>query len=374
MNKRVILFAFLLSFSVFTFAQEHPEPETLKPGEEAIDFNLKGIDGQIYTLNSFNDAELLVIIFSAPHCPTAQAYEDRIIAIQNDYADQGVQVVMINPNDPTAVCLEEMGYSDLGDSFEDMKVRARDKEYNFPFLFDGESEEASIAYGPVATPHAFVFDDERILRYQGRIDDSEKIGTAKQHDLRNAIDALLAGKEVPVKQTKVFGCSVKWKWKNEWRKKLDSEWAEKEVPLEKLSVKSLKKLMKNDSENLRLINVWATWCGPCVAEFNDLVDTYRMYMGRDFEMYTISTDRLGKIENVHEFLQEKNAALDGNFIFESDNRYDLIENLDPEWPGQIPYTVIVEPGGRIFYRSSGGLNFQALRRAIVEHPLIGRYY
>jgi thiol-disulfide isomerase/thioredoxin len=372
MKKLVVLFAAIFSLNVF--AQQISDPVTLEPGSKALDFNLKGVDGKMYSLDSFKDAKILVFVFSAPHCPTAQAYEDRLIAMQNDYRSKGVQLVKIMPNDPEAVCLEEMGYSDVGDSFEDMVVRARDKGYNFPFLYDGDTEEMSIAYGPVATPHAYVFDENRILRYVGRIDENEKIGAAKQHDLRNAIEAVLDGKEPPVVQTKVFGCSIKWKWKGDWRKKLDSDWAKKEVPLENLSVAGLKKLMKNDSEKLRLINVWATWCGPCIAEFDELVDTYRMYMGRDFEMYTISTDRMDKRSNVKEFLQTKQAAINNNFIFDSENRYDLIDNLDPKWQGAIPYTVIVEPGGKIVYRSSGGIKFLELRRAIVENPKIGRYF
>jgi thiol-disulfide isomerase/thioredoxin len=372
MNKLYVLFALLIFFQVS--AQEKPDPVTLEPGSKAIDFNLKGVDGKMYSLNSFKDAKVLVIIFSAPHCPTAQAYEDRIITLQNDFRRQGVQVVKINPNYPQAVCLEEMGYSDMGDSFEDMVQRAKDKEYNFPFLFDGETEKTSIAYGPAVTPHAYVFDINRILRYVGRIDDNEKPGTARQHDLRNAVEAVLAGKEVPVAQTKVFGCSVKWSWKGDWRKKLDTDWAKKEVPLEDLTVDGLKSLVKNDSDKLRLINVWATWCGPCVAEFDDLVDTYRMYMGRDFEMYTISTDRADRKGKVKEFLQNKQSAINNNYIFATDNKYDLIDNLDPEWRGEIPYTVLVEPGGKIVYRSSGGIKFLELRKAIVENNLIGRYY
>ncbi len=372
MNKLCILFAMVLFFQVS--AQEKPNPQTLEPGEKAVDFNLKGVDGKMYSLDSFSDAKVLAVVFSAPHCPTAQAYEDRLIDIQNDFDDKGVLVVMINPNHPEAVALEEMGYSDMGDSFEDMVARAKDKGYNFPFLYDGDTQETSIAYGPVATPHAFVFDEKLTLRYVGRIDDDESIGAAEQHDMRNAIEALLAGEEVRVKQTKTFGCSVKWKWKGDWRNKLDADWAKKEVPLENLSVRGLKKLMKNDSEKLRLINVWASWCGPCVAEFDELVETYRMYKGRDFEMYTVSTDRLDKKEQVREFLEEKNAAVDNNFIFESAKRDDLLDNLDPEWQGAIPHTVLVEPGGKIVYRSSGGLDFRELRKAIVENELIGRYY
>lgn len=364
----------LLVLPLFIHSQEHPSPVTLNPGARAIDFNLRGVDGKMYSLSSFQDAKILVIIFSAPHCPTAQAYEQRIIDIQNDYRGKGVQVVMINPNSPESLCLEERGYTDLGDTFEDMKIRAKDRGFNFPFLDDGQTEETSIKYGPVATPHCFVFDENRILRYVGRVDNSEKIGTATQHDLRNAIDAILAGREVPVKQTKVFGCSIKWKWKNDIRKKLDADWAKKEVPLETLTVEQLKDLLKNDSKKLRVVNVWATWCGPCVAEFSELVDTYRMFMGRDFEMYTISTDKLDKMENVREFLQKKNAALTHNFIFASDNKYDLIDNFDKEWSGEIPYTVIIEPGGKIVWRHSGNLDFLSFRKAIVENPLIGRYF
>ena len=369
-----LLFLSLIIISKIAFPQSHPDPVTLQPGSKAIDFKLKGVDGKMYSLASFKDAKILVIVFSAPHCPTAQAYEDRLIKIQNEYKKQGLQVVLINPNSPEAVCLEERGYTDLGDTFEEMQIRAKDKRYNFPFLDDGATEETSIKYGPVATPHAFVFDHERILRYVGRIDDSEKIGTETKHDLRNAIEAVLTGKEVEVKTTKVFGCSIKWKWKNDTRKKLDADWAKKEAPLETLSIPAMKQLLKNDSKKLRVINVWATWCGPCVAEFSELVDTYRMFMGRDFEMYTISTDKLDKKENVKEFLQKKNAAFSNNFIFESENKYDLIENFDPNWSGEIPYTVIVEPGGKIVWSNSGGLNFLEFRKAIVENPMIGRYF
>lgn len=371
--KSFFILLFIL-FATNVFSQKKENPVTLSPGSKAIDFNLKGVDNKMYTLASFDDADILVFVFTAPHCPTAQAYEDRLITIQNEYETKGVQLVMINPNDPNAVCLEERGYSDLGDTFEDMQIRSKEKGYNFPFLDDGETEETSIKYGPVATPHAFVFDKNRILQYTGRIDDSEKIGTATKHDLRNVLDALVAGKEVAVKQTKVFGCSIKWKWKGEWKEKLDADWKKEEVPFETLSIEGMKNLLKNESQNLRVINVWATWCGPCVAEFAELVDSYRMFMGRDFEMYTISTDKLDKKEKVKSFLQKKNAALNNNFIFESENKYDLIENFDEEWSGEIPFTVIVEPGGKIVWRNSGGLDFFEFRKAIVENELIGRYF
>ena len=126
-------------------------------------------------------------------------------------------MVAICPNDPRSVRLDELGYTDMGDTFEEMKLRSKQKKYNFPYLYDGKTQSVAKAYGPVATPHVFIFDKERKLRYQGRIDDVEKpTKTPNNFDTRNALDELLANKEVTVKTTKVFGCSIKWASKSEW--------------------------------------------------------------------------------------------------------------------------------------------------------------
>ena len=188
----VILLILICSFRVFS-QTAHPEPETLDIGTRAPDFILQGVDGKTYSLKDFKKASVLVIIFSCNHCPTAQAYEDRIIALAKDYKPKGVKVVMISPNNVNALNYSELGYSDMGDSFEEMKLRAADKGFNFPYLYDGDNQKTALAYGPVATPHCFVFDRDRILRYVGRIDGQEKPGTGRGEDIRNAVDAVLAG-------------------------------------------------------------------------------------------------------------------------------------------------------------------------------------
>ena len=114
--------------------------KTLEIGHPAPDFELPGVDGKTYRLDDFKAAKILVVIFTCNHCPTAQAYEDRIIKLHNDYKDRGVALVAISPNDPKAVRLDELGYSDLGDSPDEMKIRAKDKGFTFPYLFDGRTQ------------------------------------------------------------------------------------------------------------------------------------------------------------------------------------------------------------------------------------------
>ena len=351
--------------------EDHP---TLPIGALAPDFSLPGIDGTTYTLASFAASPVLVIIFTCNHCPTAQAYEDRIIRLTADYTPKGVSVVAVMPNDPSAVRLDELGYTDLGDSFEDMQRRARDKQFNFPYLYDGETESMSKAYGPVATPHVFIFDAARRLRYRGRIDDVEKpTGVPKHHDTRNAIEALLQGKPVPVETTKVFGCSIKWAEKSNWTEQALIAWSKEPVSLGLVDAKGTRDIISNNSGKLRLINIWATWCGPCVKEFPSFIEMYHMYRGRDFELVTISADEEEQHAKALAFLKN-NMASCTNYRFSGTDKYALIEAVDPNWQGALPYTIIVEPGGAIVYAKQGIIDPYAIKKAIVENRYIGRYY
>lgn len=349
------------------------EVKTLEPGSKAPDFKLPGTDGSFHSLHDYDEAGVLVIVFTCNHCPTAQAYEERIKSIASDYKDKGVQLIAISPNSPLGLLYEELGYSDLGDTYEDMVIRAKDKDFNFPYLYDGDTQEVTLAYGPVATPHAFVFDKERILKYVGRIDGSEKPGTANGEDLRNAIEQALMGQSPAEPVTKTFGCSTKWGWKTEMRQKIDREWAEKEVVLAEAGVSEIKELFKNTGNKLRLINIWATWCGPCRLEYPEFVILQRMYGARDFEFVSISADDLSKKDKALEFLKKTGSALP-NYIAATSDKYELIEAVDPEWNGALPYTVLLEPGGKVVWRQQGEADFLELKKTIVEHPMIGRVY
>lgn len=362
-----IVITLLVLFSTQAFSSD---PAPLAIGAKAPDFSLPGVDGKTYTLHNFDNANVLAIIFTCNHCPTAQAYEERIKELASTYTGKGVAVVAISPNDPLCVRLDEMGYTDLGDSFEDMKIRAKDHQFNFPYLYDGETSAISMKYGPQATPHVFIFDDKRELRYSGRIDDGEKPGSAKNFDTRNAIDALLAGKPVPVEKTKTFGCSIKWPDKRAYADQAPGEWAKEKVSIEELDLNLLKTLLKNDGMNYKLINVWATWCGPCVTEFPEFVTMNRMYRNREFELITISMDNLDKKPNTLNFLTRKQASMK-NYILKGD-KYAFIEALDKKWEGSLPYTLFIGPGGKVIYGKQGLIDPLELKKVIVAN--IGRIY
>ena len=346
----------------------------MKIGEQAPEFSLPDVDGKFYSLNDFKESKILAIIFTCNHCPTAQAYEERMKAIVEDYREVGVAVIAISPNSPMGLLYEELGYSDLDDDYTSMQIRARDAGYNFKYLYDGDNQEASIKYGPAATPQVYVFDQERKLQYVGRLDGSEKPGSANAEDLRNALDALLADQKPAIQETKAFGCSTKWGWKVEWKEKVESDWANKPVTVEKIDVEGIQTLVKNgDAQKLRLINVWATWCGPCIIEYPEFIVIQRMYGARDFEFVSISADKPDQEEKVLKFLESKDSAVK-NYLFDQTDKYALIEAVDPDWNGALPYTMLIEPGGNVVWKHQGEVDFLALRRAIVDHEMIGRYY
>ncbi|MDQ3622773.1 MAG: redoxin domain-containing protein [Verrucomicrobiota bacterium] len=365
MKFRALFVAALAAFGASAPAAE-TKTEPLALGAAAPDFKLPGVDDRDWSLSDFKDARALVIVFTCNHCPTAQAYEERLKKIGADYKAKGVALIAISPNDPKSLRLDELGYTDLSDTLEEMKLRARDKGFDFPYLYDGDKQEVSRAYGPTATPHAFVFDADRKLRFVGRIDDSERESAVKIQDLRNALDAILAGKTPEVAQTRVFGCSVKWAGKQDQVKAFMDKAAREPVTLETVDAAGLKALRKGAGDKFRLVNFWATWCGPCIAEFPELVEIYRMYGHRDFEMVTVSTNFPDEKEEVLKFLKNHQASMK-NLLWNSGDKNALMEAFEPSWNGGVPYTVLLSPKGEIVYKEdAGAIDPLVVKRAIVD--------
>lgn len=364
MKNLIMTLVLLTGFGAHAAAETKPV-ETLAIGSAAPDFALRGVDGRVHRLRDFAKAKVLIVVFTCNHCPTAQAYEERIKQLVNDYRGKGVALVAISPNDEKSVRLDELGYTDLNDSLAEMKIRAKYKQFNFPYLYDGDRQAVSRAYGPAATPHAFVFDAARKLRYVGRIDDSEREPFVKTRDLRDALDAMLAGREAAHATTRSFGCSIKWAGKLETVTKFMEKLAAEPVAVEMADAEALKELRKNPSGKLRLVNFWATWCGPCITEMPELVTINRMYRHRAFEMVFVAANFPDEKRDVLSFLTQQQAS-NRNLLFAGTDKYALMAAFDPAWNSAIPYTVLISPTGEVLYKEQGPVNPLELKRAIVR--------
>jgi peroxiredoxin len=360
----VVVIASLL-FAPFAVCDEGGPP-TLAIGSSAPDFCLPGIDGHTHCLKDYASSKVLVIAFTCNHCPTAQLYESRIKQLAADYRERGVALLAIEPNNPNAVRLDEMGYTDVGDSFEEMKTRAAYRHFNFPYLYDGETQKISRAYGPTATPHLFIFDSERRLRYEGRVDNNPREPLVTVKDARNAIDALLANKPVPVPKNPSVGCSTKWMYKEEGRKQELAEIESQPVKIQPASAEELKLLRQNQTGKLVLVNFWATWCGPCFKELPDLETTYRMYGHRAFDLVTVSINYPDEQPGVLSALRKQHAT-SRNLLLGSTDIYALMSAFDSEWNAAVPYTMLIQPGGEVVYRQQGEIDPLELRRLIIAN-------
>jgi len=343
--------------------QIHP---ILAIGSAAPNFCLPGVDDKTHCLKEYADAKVLVIAFICNHCPTSQLYETRINQIARDYKDKGVVLVAIQPNNPNAVRLDEMGYTDVGDSLEEMKIRAAYRHFDFPYLYDGETQVVATAYGPAATPHLFIFDSERKLRYEGRVDNNVRENLVTSRDARDAIDALLAGKPIAVAKTPSIGCSTKWLYKEAGRRAEMAEIEKHPIALKPAAADDLKALRKNASGKLLLVDFWATWCGPCRKELPDFETMYRMYGHRAFDLVTVSVNYPDEEPGVVKALREEHAT-STNLILASTDIYGLLGAFDPDWSAAVPYTLLIRPDGEVVYKSQGTSDPLQLKRLIIAN-------
>lgn len=344
-------------------AETHP---ILPIGSAAPDFALQGTDGKIHRLRDYASSPILVVVFTCNHCPIAQMYEQRIERLTADYKARGVALVAIQPNDPKALRIDELDSSDMSDSLKEMKIRVRYKHLTYTYLYDGDTQQVARAYGPQATPHVFIFDEQRKLRYEGRIDDSYRIELVKTHDARNAIDALLAHQEVPVKHTGAMGCSTKWSEKVVERIAALNKIEEQPVAVDLVSKTDLATLRTNPSHQIMLVDFWATWCGSCIAEFADIQDTFRMYSDRDLSLVTVSVNVPDEQAGVLRFLQKKHAT-SRNLLFSSTDTVALQQAFDPAWDSAVPYTILLSGDGKVLYKQMGSVDILELRRIILAN-------
>lgn len=371
--------------------EEHalpPDARTLRIGDPAPDFALRGVDERIYTLADFKDAKVLMVIFLSNHCPYSHAVETRLLPLAAEFKPRGLAVVAINPNHPDAVRLDELGYSKYDDSFEHMKLYAREAGFTFPYLYDGDTQATARAYGCLATPHVFLFDQERKLRYQGRFDDSRFAdpATVTSPDARNAVEALLAGRPVPVAETRPMGCSTKWLSKTQEVRAAEAQWNSAPVLLERIDAAGVAALARNPTRKLRLINLWATWCTPCVREMPALVAISRRLANRDFELITLSLDDPKDEPRVRAFLEKHHVAAPNrvqrslkaegrrtnNYLFTEPGTDALARALDPQWSGPLPHTVCIAPGGKLLWRHTGEVHAPELLERILAE--LGPFY
>ncbi len=379
----------LVGCAALTFAQSDiPGLKTLAIGDPAPDFRLPGIDGKTHTLADYKSAAVFAVVFMSNHCPDSQAAEGRIKQLVSDFGSRGLALVAINPNNPDGLRDDELGYSKYNDSFPEMILHAQEQDFNFPYLNDGETQRTAKAYGCLATPHLFVFDAARKLRYKGELDNSRFADPATVTSTagRDAVAALIAGQPITLAETKPHGCSTKWMEKSASVAQEIAQWEQVPVDVEPIDAAGVAALRQNGTDKFRLFNVWATWCAPCVDEFPELVKTARKFGMRKFEMITISLDAPQHLGKAKTFLERNNASIPtrirptvkaegrttNSYLYEGADQSALVAALDPEWPGPIPHTVLVAPNGEIIWRHNGMVDGEELRETILA--AMGRFY
>ncbi len=345
--------------------------QRLALGDTAPDFNLIGVDDKMHSLSEYKGGKVLMVVFLSNHCPYSHAQESRMIPFINQMMPKGLKVVSIQPNTPLPENASGLAYSKYNDSFEEMKLYAKENKFTFDYLYDGDTQEVSKAYGAQATPHVFLFDKDLKLRYSGRWDDGrfEEVESVTNRAGHDALAAMMADKPVPVPFTKPFGCAVKWNTPDDKAfAGYKAPWKYEPITIGEIDAAGIARLAKNPTKKIRLFNVWASTSLTSVSKLVEFSKLAQRLDRRDFEVITISLDAPEARDKALALLQEhhigmptrikesieKEGRSTNNFIIKGDDAAAVAKALDPKWLGApLPHTVLIAPGGKVLWRYTG---------------------
>ncbi len=331
-------------------------------GSTAPTFSLMGTDGVLHTSAEWKNSSVLVVAFLCDHCTESQLYEARLDRLAQNYSGKGVAVVAIQSSNPKAFSEKDLAWSDVGENLADMKERAAFRKFHFPYLYDGDTGGTALAFGASVAPSIFILDKDRKVRYSGRIDDDPGEGPRTVHNAAVAIDALLAGSPIKEPSTTAIGCPLRLGAETSIGAAPPSE----PVSVALATTTALSSLRHNPTRKLLLVNFYATWCGPCVTEFPDLMATNRMYRVRPFSFTTVSSNVPAEETQVLKFLEKMNASTN-NLLYGSDDIYAMQDAFDPELGAAVPVTVLLSPNGDVLFHEQGEIDLMEIRRAILAN-------
>ncbi len=347
MRQPLSSFIALCLLTLVAFAQ----PARLSLGQAAPDFSLKDISGKIHSLQAYR-GKFVVVGFVGVKCVIANAYISRMNAIADEYKSRDVVMLGINSN--------------FTEPVKFIKSDIKKNKIGFTVLKD-ENNVIANNYGAFVTPEVYVIDKEGTLRYHGRVDNASDAKRVERHDLRVALDEMLSGKPVSKPELKAFGCEIK---------RIGNAPAFVSAPVKNsiqtdtsvtlLKPAEFKKIKDEAKDKVLVINFWATWCAPCVAEFPEFVKLDAEYRSKGVKIIAISTDEKSDLNGaVISFLKKQKAEFP-SYLSDADDPQELIDVVDKNWSGALPATFVFDKAGKIILAKYGIIDREELVKKIED--------